>query len=848
MGRVDDSRRTEIRRRLLCHNTKVKSNASRLHAANNLFYGLCDRRGAGFLHAVLHIPHQVAPVFLCRLAVYVRQHMLDDLTRQITLRVAEAVIVQTVDILHRRQQRGVLDHVAGILGKHVVHVSDVQRVAGVGNKGLCTAHILDLPRHIRALFGVLGGALLRRLDGPIVLLRELFIAVHLHAGLVAPCGQMAGCDLLQSLRNGLLHLRQRSYDGLQVVLRHADVFRTAGNCRVFPVPADLRLHNAAHHQMMDSLLPTSHQIVQIHDLTGGQCQFLSRFCGESVTVVPVLKHRLVREPLSRRLNGFQHRVLPVLRIAQRPEYLPAGFPIGAEKSIRVCQIQRQLAVFPLPRGAVLFQALRPGRNGLISLGRKALVEGGYALLDGSHRLPYGGQLLAVHVGHALVAKRHHLIQQPSTLAAQQVGVDHQRLAAPENFVISAFQGNGRLCPLGGVSLCVMYQPSVCVIAVRTLLIDAGQQRCHACPQIFRDVLLVRGCQQLAGKICRVTCDFGSQGGGIAPFPSGLGLLRIMPPHPLHLPVPALAGLNEHLRQPRLGLLQFQRLAVGKGRVALPHILADHAVDQKIGQLRHSRVAIPVKGIFIDTAHILQHLAHPHKLVACVDNTAGEIPLAEHLRQFGIGHVNVNAAVLADAQLSFLRLAPLGEIRYRAVIRVFQRGAFQMVADLQKLRSALRLYKNAVDDLLCRRSGVGPQGLHGYVVRHQRLAQFRHFGLDVPIIHAAAVFPDDIPCQFLHVIRSHSGRRSSGFLPPFLHSGLQRLVAGKKRRAFLLQLPHLLLQFPGGFQLEADVRVACGGQIVHVFELTAVKRHINSCVVIFPFDNVTVISQHLTRCF
>ena len=152
MGRVDDSRRAEIRRRLLCNNTKVKSNSSRLHAANNLFYGLCDRRGAGFLHAVLHITHQVAPVFLCRLAVYVRQHMLDDLTRQITLRVAEAVIVQPVDILHRRQQRGVLDHVAGILGKHVVHVSDVQRVAGVGNKGLCTAHILDLPRHIRALF------------------------------------------------------------------------------------------------------------------------------------------------------------------------------------------------------------------------------------------------------------------------------------------------------------------------------------------------------------------------------------------------------------------------------------------------------------------------------------------------------------------------------------------------------------------------------------------------------------------------------------------------------------------------------------------------------------------------
>ena len=94
----------------------------------------------------------------------------------------------------------------------------------------------------------------------------------------------------------------------------------------------------------------------------------------------------------------------------------------------------------------------------------------------------------------------------------------------------------------------------------------------------------------------------------------------------------------------------------------------------------------------------------------------------------------------------------------------------------------------------------------------------------------------------------------GFVPR-----LQRKPSGTRRRRIFVNadayFPHCLAALHSrhicavhAFQGKPDVRVACGGQIVHVFELTAVKRHINSCVVIFPFDNVTVISQHLTRCF
>ena len=420
-----------------------------------------------------------------RLAVHIRQNVLHVFAGQVALGVTVAVVVQPVDVLHGGQQRAVLDHVTGVLGKHVIHVPHLQRVAGVGGQGLGAAHVLDLAGHVRALLGVLGGALLRRLDGPVFPLREFLIAVHGHAGIVAPLGKVAAGDFLETLRHLPLRLGQRTSDGSQIVHRQADVLRAPLNGRLLAVFLDGRLHHAAHCQVMHRLFAAPHQIVEVHDLPRGQHQPLAVLAHEELMALqPPFVDLLVHELLRRCLNGFQHGVLLVLRVAQRPVYLHARLAVGVEERIRVIEIQRQLAVGPLPGERAVPQCFRQLLHPGIALNGQILVEGGHALFNGPHRLPHGGQFLAVHVGDPLVAARHHLIQQPRALAAQQVGVDHQRLAAPENFVIGVFQGNSRLCPLGGVAVGVMYQLSVFAVAVCALLIDAAQQRRHALPQLF----------------------------------------------------------------------------------------------------------------------------------------------------------------------------------------------------------------------------------------------------------------------------------------------------------------------------------------------------------------------------
>ena len=320
-------------------------------------------------------------------------------------------------------------------------------------------------------------------------------------------------------------------------------------------------------------------------------------------------------------------------------------------------------------------------------------------------------------------------------------------------------------------------------------------------------------------------DLGPQGGGIAPLPSGLGLLLIVPPHPLHLPVTALAGFDKHLRQPRLGLLKLQRLTVGKGGITLPHVLADYAVDQQVGKLRHCRVTVAVKRILINAPHVVQHLAHAQQLVAGVDDGAGEIALAEHLRQLTVRHIHVKAAHVADFQRPPVGSAPVLEIRNRAVIGIPQRDVFQVVADGQQLPAALRLHQHPVDDLLRRRSGMGTQGVHGYVVGHQRLAQRRHVALNGAVVGAAAVVGKEPLSQLLHVAGAHAGRLGAPQLPaPLGHALRQHTVPVFQRPPLLLQLPHLTLQFRGGFQLEADIGISGGIEVVHVLDLLRPERH------------------------
>ncbi len=76
--------------------------------------------------------------------------------------------------------------------------------------------------------------------------------------------------------------------------------------------------------------------------------------------------------------------------------------------------------------------------------------------------------------------------------------------------------------------------------------------------------------------------------------------------------------------------------------------------------------------------------------------------------------------------------------------------------------------------------------------------------------------------------------------------LRPVGAGIQRRALFLQVPHFLLHIRHAPQLIANIRIAGGGKVIYVLKLTAVKRHINGCIVIFSLDNISVITQHFTR--
>ena len=151
---------------------------------------------------------------------------------------------------------------------------------------------------------------------------------------------------------------------------------------------------------------------------------------------------------------------------------------------------------------------------------------------------------------------------------------------------------------------------------------------------------------------------------------------------------------------------------------------------------------------------------------------------------------------------------------------------QVVFDLQQLRAVLRQLRRVVHDGRRRVSGVGHQVGHAHVFLHHSLAQRLHVGLNVAVFHVAAVLAYGFAPQLFHVPQ-HYGRllTDAHFALQLLHPLLQCAVAAGQYRALPFQVPHLLFNVRCAPQLITNIRVAGGGEVIHVLYLPCIKSNI-----------------------
>ena len=105
--------------------------------------------------------------------------------------------------------------------------------------------------------------------------------------------------------------------------------------------------------------------------------------------------------------------------------------------------------------------------------------------------------------------------------------------------------------------------------------------------------------------------------------------------------------------------------------------------------------------------------------------------------------------------------------------------------------------------------------------------------DIHSFPVGVIGRDDLAAQLLHPLTHHL--RALCVRQPLQQRGIQIDALAVIRPVLALDLPDRI----------PDIGVCRGGLVVHVFELAAVEGDIYRCVVIFAFNDISVVSQHLT---
>ena len=252
----------------------------------------------------------------------------------------------------------------------------------------------------------------------------------------------------------------------------------------------------------------------------------------------------------------RHDLLMVLRVPQHPVNVLAGLAEVSKERIRRFQTDRHVvSQLPPPGHAVHAERIGKLLGGLEFLRRQRLACRGHGMLHGFQHVPHGFQLLCGQIRKACVVHLDDLAESTGHIVTAQKRRVHHHIAILGDLLILLLQILERHRPVRRRARFLVdplprhgvQRKGPCIGAA--LLIDAFQHLCHGGAHILRNVLVVRGPQQLLGQCAGMAHDLSPQ----------LSPLLIVPPGHVLLPVTLLQRLHL-LRTPGPFLCQCLRRA------------------------------------------------------------------------------------------------------------------------------------------------------------------------------------------------------------------------------------------------------------------------------------------------
>ena len=325
------------------------------------------------------------------------------------------------------------------------------------------------------------------------------------------------------------------------------------------------------------------------------------------------------------------------------------------------------------------------------------------MLHGFQHVPHGFQLLCGQVRKAGVPHLDNLAESTGHIVTAQKGRVHNHIAILGDLLILLLQILERHRPVRRRTRLLVnaflrhgvQRKGPCIGAA--LPIDAFQHLCHGGTHILRNVLVVRGPQQLLRQCAGMAGDLCPQLSPLLIVPPGHVLLPVTLLQRLHLLRPPGTLLCQCLRRtaqplcipfalrhltgqksvicrlPALesGFLHLLRRPIRKGFFRLGQV--KEPVHDVIGDRRHGLSHVAFKGVVL--RHVVQPVRHVRDPLHLVGDV-GLLRLVEKLRilagKLGIDLVNVGVLAPADFQLAEQALAELVEVRDLGGVRFRQR--------------------------------------------------------------------------------------------------------------------------------------------------------------------------------